>query len=74
MVRVLMRVQLCTCCMLQPIYLRKHRLNIEEKKPKEELAAARLSSVRGGSVGRRGGYGRGTEVRNSVNDNETRTY
>ena len=60
--------------MLQPIYLRKHRLNIEEKKPKEELAAARLSSVRGGSVGRRGGYGRGTEVRNSVNDNETRTY
>lgn len=53
----------------RPIFLGKLRLNIEVKKPKEELAAARPSSVRGGSVGRRGGYGRG-EVRN----NETRTY
>lgn len=42
--------------MCQPIYLRKHRLNIEEKKPKEELVAARQSVPRGG---RRGGFGRG---------------
>lgn len=39
----------------RPIYLRKHRLNIEEKKPKEELVAARQSVPRGG---RRGGFGR----------------
>lgn len=30
----------------RPIYMKKHRLNIEEKKPKEELAAARLSAPR----------------------------
>lgn len=39
----------------RPIYLGKLRLNIEEKKPKEELVAARQSVPRGG---RRGGYGR----------------
>jgi len=50
-----------------------HRLNIEEKKPKEELAAARMGSVRGGgSAGRRGGFGR-AEVRSNLTS-ETRTY
>jgi len=41
-------------------------LNIEEKKPKEELAAARQNVVRGG---RRGGYGRVSNI-----TDEARTF
>ena len=32
--------------LFQPIYMGKHRLNIEEKKPKEELAATRIRTPR----------------------------
>jgi len=56
----------------QPIFLRKLRLNIEEKKPKEELAAARLNSLRGGAS-RRGGYGRGVDIRTNLTD-KMQTY
>jgi len=60
-------------CVCQPIFLRKLRLNIEEKKPRDQLAAARLSSLRGGGASRRGGYGRGVDIRTNLTD-KTRTY
>jgi hypothetical protein len=32
--------------LFQPIHMNKHRLNVEEKKPREELAAARSRPIR----------------------------
>jgi hypothetical protein len=64
----------------RPIFMRKYRLNIEEKKPKEELVAARLSAprypgggtyfVRSGGDGPRrgGGYNRPDDRSNSSDE------
>lgn len=70
----------------RPIFMNKWRLNIEEKKPKEELAAARFSTPRypataggaprsGEGVSRRGGFNRTTDNRsNASEDAGGRTY
>lgn len=58
----------CACVFLQPLFLNgangKHRINVEEKKPRAELQAARPRSASRGGARPTGSYGRGSDAYN----------